>query len=129
MTKMNGATVHEQSALIVYEDALLRDLVQNLLETKAGYRVVNSCHVSTFSTETLRTYQPAVVVADRMTPVRVVTMLEAIAQHPSRVRMVSVNLVQEDLYVIEVEGRRRVGVEEFVDAVQTSSRELIGEKR
>ncbi|GIW08003.1 MAG: hypothetical protein KatS3mg060_2808 [Dehalococcoidia bacterium] len=108
----------EQRALIVYQDALLRDLVQHMMRSADGITVAHACHVREFTPSLLHEHEPTVVVADRMPAESVVTLLEAIAGVRPNARVVSVSLGSDELYVLEVSRQRPVGVEEFLKAVR-----------
>jgi DNA-binding NarL/FixJ family response regulator len=122
--------VAEQRALIIYQDALLRDLLQHLMRSVDGLVLVHACHVREFDPTLLREHEPTVVIADRMPAEAAVSLLEAIASARRTIRVVSVSLGRDELYVLEVSQHRPVGVEEFLNAVrgvETSNQRKTGE--
>jgi DNA-binding NarL/FixJ family response regulator len=105
-------------ALVVFEDYLLRDLVQFFLSNHSGIQVVGTCHVDGFSLVTLETLRPDVIVADLMSPETTLALLKVLAEHSERVRLVSVSLSRDEIFSVEIQGKRSADVDEFVRTVQ-----------
>jgi DNA-binding NarL/FixJ family response regulator len=114
--------VIDQRVVIVYQDALLRDLVQHLIRSVEGMTVAHACHLEQFHPNVLTEHDPTVIIADRMPAEAVVSLLEAIGNKRPSTRVISVSLSRDELYVLAVSKYRPVGVEEFLHAVRGNER-------
>lgn len=103
--------------VIVYQDALLRDLVEHLIRSVDGITVAHACHLHQFHPNVVTEHDPTVIIADRLPAEAVVSLLEAIGNKRPSTRVISVSLSRDELYVLEVSKYRPVGVDEFLHAV------------
>ncbi|MDW8252959.1 MAG: hypothetical protein RMM58_03670 [Chloroflexota bacterium] len=115
--KVPAGTTTEQRVLLVYRDALLRDVAYHLLRSANGAMVVHTCHLREFQPTALTEHRPTVIVADQMPTDLITALLGPEGNLQPSMRVVFVSLNRDDLCILEVRKRQPAGVDLFLDAV------------
>ncbi len=115
--------------LIIFRDFLLRDLILMILSKLDAIAEVHTCQIQSYTRDVVLQHRPNVVIADRLPSNLMMELFEAGTMNGERIRVVTVSLAQEDLYVIEVEGHHKVEIQDFVDAVLGTHQHSVGPRR
>jgi DNA-binding NarL/FixJ family response regulator len=106
--------------LLVFSDALLRDLVVGLLNNEQDIRIVHICPVDEYVPAVLDSHAPDVVVTDRMSASELQGLLDEMARRVPGAHLVSVSLHHDGLTVYRGRRRANPGVADLLAAVRNS---------